>query len=318
MVLNVGGTASAGVVNNNPGFIRVFSANVENLPKAAEVCPGDWQDLIYVMKTQAYSPDLYLVQQIGGRSQLNELVDRMTDELVGVYAGVVAVANPVAQGSPCGSEKAYQTTAIIYRTGRFDVVRTDTWQSDTQKANGSCSNNDQSRTMGISAYLYDKVAGRYITAASFHWATSGQNGPPCSVENINEVHNQLTQSGYGGSLRIAGGDANVRDRTASGTFQSWYNRANGDRGGALGYRDVVYHRCMSLVLATCLDTQWTFGGDRRIDFLFAKRASGMPSLANAGTISFDAGDAADNAVTGTDREDLSYSDHRATMADIYY
>jgi hypothetical protein len=103
---------------------------VENLPKATEKCEGDWQDLIYYMKVQQYSPDLFLVQQVGGQAQLNELVKRLNDGLVGVYVGIVAVANPKRQGSKCGEEKAYQSTAIIYRTGRFNVVRKDTWKSN--------------------------------------------------------------------------------------------------------------------------------------------------------------------------------------------
>jgi hypothetical protein len=33
-----------------------------------------------------------------------------------------------------------------------------------------CSDNNQSRTVGVKARLYDKIAGKFITAASIHWA----------------------------------------------------------------------------------------------------------------------------------------------------
>ena len=36
------------------------------------------------------------------------------------------------------------------------------------------------------------------------------------------------------------------------------------------------------------------------------------------TITFDEGDAADQADTGSDRGDRNYSDHRAVMARIHY
>jgi len=56
------------------------------------------------------------------------------------------------------------------------------------------------------------------------------------------------------------------------------------------------------------------GGDR-IDFLFFNAAA---TSSHAKTITYNEGDAADLQFTGSDREDLNYSGHRAVSARIYY
>jgi len=313
--------AAYATVNNDPRFIQTYVNNIENLETVDANCPGDWQDLIYYMKTYETSPDLFLVQQVSPQD-LNTLVNFMTNNLHGIYQGLIAVPNPEQMNSPCGAEKAYQSNAIIYRVGRFDVVSTATWQSDAQTSTGSCANNHQDRTINLRARMFDKIANKYITAASIHWPTGNSDGPPCAVENAREAATNMAATG--GDLRIWGGDANLGHQT-SGDWRTWYSRTNGDLGGTHGYRDVAYDDCKerhstkSGILSCLSGTHWTVGGDRRIDFLFAKKGNGgMPFVGAEHTVTFDEGDQADLTVTGTDRQDRSYSDHRAVRARIHY
>lgn len=305
-------------VNNDPSYIQVYVNNIENLETVDADCPGDWKDLVYYMKTYDTSPDLFLVQQLAGPGELKTLVDMMTDQLAGAYAGILAQSSPEQMGSPCGAEKDHQTNAIIYRTGRFDVVSRATWQSDAETSSGGCANNFQDRTRNLRAKLWDKVAKKYVTAASIHWPTGRKDGPPCARENAREANARVAATG--GALRIWGGDANITD-TSSGDFRDWYAYANGDLGGALGYRDAMYDDCLerSGSTMTCLADNWTIGHNRRIDFLFAKKGNGdMPFTGAEHTVTFNEGDRADEAVTGSDNTDRDYSDHRAVRARIHY
>ncbi|HEY0699597.1 MAG TPA: hypothetical protein VGD43_17505 [Micromonospora sp.] len=310
-----------GAVNNDPAYVQVYVNNVENLETADAFCPGDWQDLVYYMKTYETSPDLFLVQQVSDQAELNTLVGMMTDQLAGVYTGVLAVAQPEEMNSPCGAEKAHQTNAIIWRTGRFDLVSTATWQSDAQTSTGGCANNSQDRTINLRARMWDKIAQKYVTAASIHWPTGAMDGPACAAENAREAAENVATGG--GSLLIWGGDANVSDQSG-GTWRSWYTATNGDLGGVHGYRDVMYDNCAETTsdpatIKACLQDNWTSGSGNRIDFLFARRGTGgMPFVGAEHTVTFDEGDAADIAVTGDDRTDRNYSDHRAVRARIHY
>ena len=115
------GGIPAAVGNQDPTFLQVYDNNVENLETPTEYCKGDWQDLVYFMKLQKYAPDLFLVQQVSGRAQLNELTEFMTRNLPGRYKGVIARRKPQPFDSPCNAPKARQTNAIVFRVGRFDV-----------------------------------------------------------------------------------------------------------------------------------------------------------------------------------------------------
>ena len=115
---------------------------------------------------------------------------------------------------------------------------------------------------------------------------------------------------------MLGGDANATDGAGGG---KWSLLINGERGGSLGYRDVVYSTCLGH--GDCMARQWTIRGRsrRRIDFLFARKpGGGYPGVSGESTVTFDSGDRADRAVTGHDRASLSYSDHRAIKARIHY
>ncbi|HEV7649451.1 MAG TPA: hypothetical protein VGP26_14960, partial [Actinophytocola sp.] len=311
-----GTRASAKGVNDDPGFVQVFDNNVENLPTAGLQCPGDWQDLVHYLKRAPLKPDLFVVQQISGRAQLDDYVGRLSSIVGERYEGVIADGSPKAMNSPCGAPKAHQTNAVIYRKARFTDLGlgSRTWVAQSQKG-GKCANSPQARTQAVKVKLHDKVANKDLTVASVHWATASSGGPPCSVANSAETAREMTRDGYGGSLMIFGGDMNFSD-VDGGRFRPWYRDLNGDLGGRHGFRDAGFAGCDGD--KSCLADNWTNGAHRRIDFLFARKDSGLPRVTGFHTITFDEGDAADHADTGSDRGDRNYSDHRAVMARIHY
>ncbi|MGH3759710.1 hypothetical protein [Actinophytocola sp.] len=303
--------------NDDPAFVQVYNDNVENLPTVDLACPGDWQDLVYYLKRAPLKPDIFTIQQISNRSQLDFYLARLSNDLGEDYAGVIAEASPAAMNSPCGPPKDYQTNAVIYRKARFTDRGLDarTWQAQSDES-GSCASNDQARTKAVKVMLHDKIANKDLTVASVHWPTAASGGTACADSNARETATEMTEDGYGGSLLIFGGDVNISD-LSGGSFRSWHRLLNGDEGGGLGYRDAGYAGCGGSL--ACLGDNWTIGGNRRIDFVFARKpAGGLPGVTGFHTITFNEGDAADRAETGTDRADRDYSDHRAVMARVHY
>lgn len=308
-------------INDDPAFIQVYVNNIENLKLAGEECAGDWTDLIWYMKTIKPSPDLFLVQQISDQQQLDHLVQRMTDDLPGIFEGVIADEKPWTQGSPCGPEKARQTNAIIFRKGRFDVVGAKyVWQSWAHK-NGKCVRNSQARTRNVMIKLHDKIADKDVTVASLHWSTFQGDGPDpaCAEANIAEADQKLHKKGFKADLVVFGGDFNESDRTAGGNFRGWYKAANGDDGGELNYRDPIFRMCQGGGLKACLDDNWTIGSGRRIDAMFAQDGHGCRARTDrAHTITYNEAEAAAEELTGDVDPKLHYSEHRAIRAEIYY
>lgn len=305
-------------VNSNPAFVQVYVNNVENLQTTSDPCPGDWKDLFYYMKLHP-SPDVFLVQQLSGQTQLNQLVQYMTDNLAGVFAGVIAEANPKVMNSPCGAPKDYQTNAIIYRTGRLQPLGGKQTFQVQAFYNGACQANYQSRTIAVKQRFHDLVANKDISVVSMHWSTFSGTGadPACAEANAAQVDKEL--AALGGELLIWGGDANEGDRNASDNYKPWYQAANGDLGGKLGHRDAIFSLCAAgSAVKACLANNWTIGSSNRIDFLFAKRGDGCkPMFSGQHTISFaEAGQAA-KTLTGVDSAQ-DYSDHRAVRAAIHY
>ncbi|NGN65491.1 hypothetical protein G5C51_16500 [Streptomyces sp. A7024] len=313
--------AATGAPNNDPAFLQAYVNNVENLPTVGLQCPGDWQDLVHYMKLQTYRPDVFVMQQISNQTQLNSYTARLSQEFGETYRAVIAEPSPAAMNSPCGAPKDHQTNAVIYRTGRFDLksdpnAETKRWQAQSDES-GSCANNDQARTKAVKVRLHDKAANKDVTVASVHWPTAASGGPACAESNAAEAAAELTQDGYGGSLLIFGGDANITDLDGA-AYRGWYAKTNGDLGGSRGYRDGVYAACAGD--KACLAKNWTLSGtSRRIDFLFARKgAGGLPATSDAHTVTWDEGDAADKQLTGDDRADMNYSDHRAVRVRVHY
>ena len=287
---------AAGVVNNSPDYLVVYNNNIENM-LPVDCDGGDWNKLFAYIKAQPRTPDIFVVQQISNATQLKALTTRMTNELAGTYAGVIAIASPGSMGydSACGKRKNQQTNAVIFRTDRFTYEATTRWRSDApdnwQAGTGGCRNLDdtptsQDRVQNVAVRLYDRVAKQRVTAASIHWPTNSWFGPKCAAENMNEANRAVDN--LGGTLKIVAGDTN----TSKGT-EGWWNDAID-----LGFRDPIAETCPS---SGCPDSTSTLGS-RRIDFMLVKSGHGF---SGARTIS-------ESSTGGT------YSDHRALRADVYY
>ena len=311
-----------GALNDNPKFLQVYVNNIENLETPTEQCPGDWQDLIAYMKTVKPAPDVFLVQQISNRQQLDVLIAEMNRMLPGKYAGFLSENQPSKQRTPCGPPKAYQTNGIIYRTARLEPRGSrHVWQSWAFR-NGGCRRNFQARTKNVVSKFYDRVAKKTVTVASLHWSTAQGTGPDpaCALKNVREANRKLHESAYRADLTIFGGDLNESDLNSSNNYKAWFKEVNGEvNGGRLNYRDAIFHDCKqkSGNLKRCLQDNHTTAR-ARIDFLFAQdRDRCRARMRRANTIAFDAADAAAKSVYGSDHP-ANYSDHRAIRAEIYY
>lgn len=335
-VLNLipAGRANAqAVVNNDPGFLKVYVSNIENLSPADDpLCPLDWDDLIYYMEIQEYLPDLFLVQQVSNRKQANDLADFMTQKLGAPYAAKIALNNPAKTNSPCGAAKQRQTNAIIYRTDRLRFNKKSIWQA-YRMPKSKCILNNQARTRSVRARFTDVVAGKRVTAGSIYWPSGRSDGPPCGVRNIDKTDDKVTASGYSADLYIVAGDTNTKDletEDPESAWVAWYERANGALAGELGYRDVIYDYCREtsttgaqIEINQCLLDSWTFesptsGNHRRIDYLLAKTPGGMADVHAGHTIQFDEAGLAAEQVTGEPDDPLPYSEHKAVHARVSY
>lgn len=291
---------AAGAVNSSPTELVVWNDNIENMLPTS--CKVDFGALFAYITAQPRSPDLFTVQQISNTAQLTALTRRMTDELPGTYAGVIAIGNPgvinVDYDGDCSRPKRQQTNAVIYRTDRFTPEASTRWRSDApdnwDKGTGDCKNLDdppkgqsQDRVENVAVRLNDRVARQDVTVASVHWPTSRWHGPDCADENIREANDAVDR--LGGTLKIVAGDMN----TSKGT-QGWWNDAID-----LGFRDPIAETCPS---SGCPDSTST-NGDRRIDFLLVKSGHGFRG---ARTIT-------ENLTGGK-----KYSDHRALTAYVKY
>lgn len=294
--------ASAATVNSSPASLVVYSNNVENRVTCTDPA-NDFNKLISYMKTQPKTPDLFTVQQISNQADLNALTTKLSDALPGDYKGVIAVASPGSMGytSSCGKKKNQQTNAVIYRTGRLQLVNHLTWRSDAPSdlSGHPCRNlvvsaagNSQDRVVNVGVRLRDTVAGKYVNVASFHWPTSKHDGPECADENRAEAEKALGDLGSA-SLNVLGGDAN----TTTGSHDWWQHAIDHK------FHDPMAEKCGGRVCSTGYDTHYGDDGDgHRIDFMLTKGGHGFSSV---DTISFaDAGG--------------RYSDHRALTAYVNY
>lgn len=313
----LGTVPQAIAVNTHPGFLVAYNVNYENLPTASEQCAGDWQDLVYYMKAQAYSPDVFIVHQMSGAGQAANLAQFMEDNLPGLYDSIVAEANPDPMNSPCGPAKDYQTNAIIYRTGRLQPISgtKETWQV-YKGANGSCVKNTQARSIGVRMAFTDLITHKKVVIGSAHWPTNQEgpaSDPGCAEKNI-ELTDTKMRGVSGANLMIWGVDSNESDYGSNG-YKDWYKRANSQISSTINYNwnDPIYEACSGG--RSCLEDNWTVGSGARIDFLFFNAAA---TSSHGHTVTYNEGDAADLQFTGSDREDLNYSGHRAMSARIHY
>jgi hypothetical protein len=307
-----------------PAELLVLTANVENLPRTSDGCPGDFRDLYAYLAAEDLAPDVFLVQQLSGQDQLVELLGLLGTTLGRAYDGRVAEASPVPFQSPCGVQKERQTNAVVFARDRLALAEEPVVRPSYKNVDGACVLDGLSRTRTIAALLVDQRTGATLSATSLHWSTRNGPGadPACATANARELDQILRVHHGGAALFLAGGDTNEPDlvtHTAASALNPWYALQNVDVGGALGWIDPVWRRCAdSGALRACVLDQWTFRGasDRRIDFVFV-RGGGAPAVLDAHTITFDEAGDADRARTGSDST-LGYSDHRAVWARVRY
>lgn len=282
---------AAQTTNTDPGFLVVYDNNTENMIPA--LCEGnDFEKLFTYIKAQPKSPDLFTVQQISNQTKLNAFTKRMSDELPGTYAGVIAIANPNSADLGSGTcNKNQQTNAVIYRTDRFTAGTTIRWRADApEDKTGPCRNltasTFQDRVENVAVRLTDNVTNKNVTVASIHWPTTDPwNGPDCADENITEARDRTAELGTA-ALTILGGDTN-----ATTDKKNW-----GQKATSYGFKDAAAEAC-----GTTCTPPGTFGS-RRIDFVLAKGGQGFN---NVNTIT--------QAAAGG-----KYSDHLAIRADVKY
>ncbi len=290
---------AAGAVNSSPDHLVVYNNNIENM--LPTTCNVDFGKLLTYIRAQPQSPDIVTVQQISNTAQLTALTRRLSDELPGTYAGVIAIGEPgvinVSYTGTCSRPKRQQTNAVIYRTDRFTYEAATRWRSDApdnwDEGTGGCKNLDdpprgqsQDRVHNIAIRLNDRVARQDVTVASVHWPTSRWHGPDCADENIEEANEAVDR--LGGTLKIVAGDMN----TTKGT-RGWWNDAID-----YGFRDPIAETCPA---SGCPDSTSTLG-THRIDFMLVKSGHGF---SRARTIT--------ESMTGG-----KYSDHRALTAYVRY
>lgn len=308
-----------------PAELLVLTANVENLPRTSDGCPGDFRDLYSYLAVLGLKPDVFFVQQLSGKAQLDELLALLGNVLGRSYAGHVAEVDPVPFNSPCGVQKERQTNAVVYATDRMQPVGDAIIRQSYKNVDGACMLDSLSRTRTIALLLRDAVTSELVSATSLHWSTRNGPGPDpaCATANAREL-DQIVRVHHGNaSLFVAGGDTNEPDlveHTTTSPFQAWYTEMNADLGGSLAWLDPIWRHCQaSGDLRGCLIDQWTFRGatDRRIDFVFSRRTGSLPTVQQAHTITFNEAGAADQTLTGSD-SDIGYSDHRAVWTRLQY
>lgn len=307
--------------NRDPDRLVVWSNNIENMI-------FDWRDLVYAMEEDELRPDIFLVQQMTDRAEMDQLTSFMSARLGVDYTGVVARAHPRDhrfQGQVI--PRPTVTTGIVFRTARFDLVGRDTfmpWGSGFRNDPGRCDvRADHTGYETLRVKLFDKRADKNVAVVSLrHWTFH-----PCSSKNVRELSRRL---GGGAALQIAGGDFNDQPFEKDGSYACWYremNRSIGEKRCAndddLGFTDPLFIACRGD--RACMHNK------SGIDSIFVRRPDGLPARADHyDRITFDEAHRASVGETGGDgrsnteaRDGFhdagpSYSQHTARRAYVYY
>jgi hypothetical protein len=316
--------------NRDPDRLVVYSVNIENMI-------FDWKDLIYAMEEEPLRPDIFLVQQVTDRREMNRLVEFMERRLGGAYRGVVAQAEP--------DDRRFQgqvrprptvTTGIVFRSGRFDLVAKDSWMpfgKGFKNQRQTC--DERSSHSGyetLRVRLRDRVRGVDVIVVSLrHWTWH-----PCSSKNVLEIVRGKRGGGNGhaglgsGALHIVAGDFNDDLFDAGGGYKCWYRYMNGGLGRGrcdsdldLGFTDPMFEACDGA--RRCVDR------NNGIDHIFVRRGDGSPARTSRyHEISFAEAERASRVITGGDgRSNVrsrdgyddagsNYSQHRARRAYVFY
>lgn len=317
--------------NSDPNRVVVYSNNIENMI-------FDWKDLVHEMETAPLRPDIFLVQQLSGREELQRLIAFMNRRLGVDYDGIVAQNHPTddrfdGQVIP----RPRVTTGIIFRSARFSALGHQTWMPWGSGFSGQAQTCDRrSNNSGYESLrvrLHDRRANQDVAVVSLrHWTWH-----PCSAKNLAEIVNGNDGSGSNAhaglgadsALHIVAGDFNDGLFEQGRGYACWYRQANREIGKAdcgradHGFTDPLYTACSGDV--GCMRNR---GG---IDSLLVRRGDGQPVRTDHfDIISWEEGHRASVQATGGDgpsniraRDGYAdqadrYSGHEARRAYVYY
>lgn len=322
--------------NTDPERLVVYENNIENML-------FDWKDLVFQMERAPLRPDIFLVQQVSGKEELDRLIAFMEQRLGVPYDGMVAQNHPRdARFHNDVTPKPKVTTGVIWRAARFDVVNHDSWMPfgrgfREQAADcDSRSNNSGYETLRVK--LHDKRADKDVVAVSLrHWTWHA-----CTAKNLASLvegedtggPNDHARLGSLAALHIVGGDFNDRGFDGDGHYRCWYRKMNGDLGAGScddanrsgadwNFTDTLYDHCNGDT--ACVKQK------AGIDWLFVRRSDGERARSDHfNIVSYDEGHRASVAVTGGDSRSNTraaqgyndvasrYSGHQARAAYVYY
>jgi hypothetical protein len=227
------------------------------------------------------------------------------------------------------------TTAILFRTGRFELVRVDKWFpfgvgfNPDRYSCGSRTDNSGYQTLRVK--LWDKVAKKHVVAVSLrHWTWYD-----CSEKNMKEIFDgqadgENAHPGLGSAeLQIVGGDYNG-PALKDGEYRCWYRMTNHRLGGEacsghanLGFADPLYESCNG--------DKRCFDNGPKIDFIFGRNGNGTPArTSHFKVIGYDEADRANIATAGADKlsntvadqgfrdVNSNYSQHHAIRSYFFY
>lgn len=320
--------------NSDPDRLVVYSNNIENMI-------FDWKDLVHEMEEAPLRPDIFLVQQVSGKRELDELIAFMRRRLGVRYEGVVAQNVPDDRRfSDDVTPRPRVTTGIIWRARRFDLVTRDSWRpfgTGFKHQPQSCdARSDHSGYETLRVKLHDKRADEDVVAVSLrHWTWH-----PCSSKNVREIveghdgraggANDHAGLGGGAALHIVGGDFNDGLFNQDGSYKCWYRMMNGEIGAGtcnsdddFGFTDPLFESC---------------DGDKAcvkrragIDSLFVRRSDGGRARtshfdiigwdeAHRASVRATGGDGPSNTRVKDGHTDVAgrYSGHMARRAYVHY
>lgn len=291
--------------NGDPTRVSVYNFNIHKMEDR-------WRAWVrWIERQDAHRPDVLLVQDMEDRAERQLFQDFLEATWGGTWSGLGGVSG--AGG---------WHTAVIWRTERFDALKSRGWWGygdATKDANATCTDEADGQdspngSPAVQVRLFDKIAEKYVSAVSFK--TPGAAPDDCPWKNTRKFHFKLKEKGWSGRLLLVGTDANSRDwdKTGdnTGEYRCWYRGTNGDLGGNgcgdtenanQGFRDPIYQMCGGQ--RTCLDNNRTHGTSR-IDYIFTKLGDGsLPQTSNSLTLP-----------AGV--RDGKFSDHRAIRSLISY
>ena len=247
-------------VNRSSRKLSLYDFNIH-------VMKDNWRGWVqHVKKQPGLKPDLILVQDLADVTQRKLFLTTLAKEMGGTWD---------ARGY---SDEWHP--AVVWRKERFEKPKHRFWRG---YGGPSCAINSDA-SPAVQVRLYDKLAKRWITCASFK--TDPRAPGTCPLENFKKVHAALSEAAWTGDLMIMGTDANQSDRAGRG-WSSWYKGVNyrlspPEGPPNLGYCDPIFDVCDGD--RTLLKNHITHGGKNRIDYLLIRKKEGPVVFEDSATL----------------------------------